>query len=146
VLNLVTSIQQVHNISKRYIDVLFLTTPKKVLINSPVYLKWLEQQFRKLGGKIIKQSIAHIYELFNFFPHNNHATTAVVINCTGLGAKYLGGVQDDALFPTRGQTMIVNAPNIKKTITHVGTEGITYVIPRSDGTVILGGTANKNDL
>lgn len=29
---------------------------------------------------------------------------------------------------------------------YVGKDFITYVIPRSDGTVVLGGTANKNDL
>ncbi|KAI8644751.1 hypothetical protein BD408DRAFT_462051 [Parasitella parasitica] len=68
-----------------------------------------------------------------------------VINCTGLGARYIGGVNDEAVFPTRGQTIVVKATHIKKTITHLGTQGINYVIPRSDGTVILGGTANKHD-
>ncbi|KAI9274904.1 hypothetical protein EDC94DRAFT_509581 [Helicostylum pulchrum] len=70
---------------------------------------------------------------------------AALINCTGLGARFLGGVQDDKVFPTRGQTVVVYAPHIKKTITHVSTQGMTYIIPRSDGTVILGGTANKHD-
>jgi D-amino-acid oxidase len=117
------------------------------LINSPLYLKWLESQFKKLDGKIIQQSISHIDECFNFFSNSNkNATAAAVINCTGLGAKFLGGVLDDALFPTRGQVVVVKSPLIKKTITHIGPEGVSYIIPRSDGTVILGGTANKNDL
>lgn len=116
-----------------------------MLINSPVYLKWLQSQFIQLGGKVIKQAISHIDEIFNFVQDQN-PSHAAVINCTGLGARFLGGVQDNALFPTRGQTVIVHAPHIKKTITHVHAEGMTYIIPRSDGTVILGGTANKHDL
>lgn len=115
------------------------------MINSPVYLKWLENQFKKLGGEIIQQSLSHVDEIFDFFPPKSKAS-AVVINCTGLGAKFLGGVNDDALFPTRGQVVVVKAPHIKRTMTHIGTEGMTYIIPRSDGTVILGGTAIKNDL
>ncbi|KAI9486483.1 MAG: hypothetical protein EXX96DRAFT_516544 [Benjaminiella poitrasii] len=92
-----------------------------ILVNTPVYLKWLEIKFKAFG--------------------------------------------DNALFPTRGQTVVVKAPHIqkkkkkkkkKKTITHVGKrfltiffitgiQGINYVIPRSDGTIVLGGTANKDD-
>lgn len=67
-----------------------------------------------------------------------------IVNCTGLGAKTLGGVQDDNMFPTRGQTLIVKGPTIRETTTYLGKGFITYVIPRSDGTVILGGTAQKN--
>ena len=29
---------------------------------------------------------------------------------------------------------------------YTGSEGITYIIPRSNGQVVLGGTANKHDL
>ncbi|KAI8084072.1 uncharacterized protein B0P05DRAFT_578524 [Gilbertella persicaria] len=64
---------------------------------------------------------------------------------TGLGARFLGGVQDKNVFPTRGQTVIVRASHIKETMTHIGVHGITYIIPRSDGTVVLGGTSNKDD-
>lgn len=83
-------------------------------------------------------------EIFDLIDQKNIQHVAL-INCTGLGARFLGGVQDGALYPTRGQTVIVHAPHIKKTMTHVSSQGMTYVIPRSDGTVILGGTANKCD-
>ncbi|KAG2200068.1 hypothetical protein INT47_007713 [Mucor saturninus] len=112
-----------------------------VLINSPVYLKWLQNQFTQLGGTIVKRSLSHIDDLFDVVKSSH----AAVINCTGLGARFLGGVQDEAVTPTRGQTVVVDAPHIKATITHVRPEGMTYIIPRSDGTVILGGTANKGD-
>lgn len=108
-------------------------------------MRWLQSQFTQLGGKIVKQALSHIDEIFDFVQDKNPSHVAV-INCTGLGARFLGGVLDEAVFPTRGQTVVVHAPHIKATTTHVRPEGMTYIIPRSDGTVILGGTANKHDL
>ncbi|KAF1800359.1 hypothetical protein V8B55DRAFT_1536843 [Mucor lusitanicus] len=110
-----------------------------VLINTPVYIAWLATKFKELGGEIVQRNVGHIDEVFGL------ARSLFVINCTGLGARFLGGVSDKAVFPTRGQTIVVKAPHINRTITHMGAQGISYVIPRSDGTVILGGTANKHD-
>ncbi|KAI7906871.1 uncharacterized protein BX663DRAFT_494047 [Cokeromyces recurvatus] len=123
-----------------------------VLVNTPVYLKWLLSKFKSFGGHLVRYSLSHIDEIFNFL-HQQQPTEMnkdeqhfAVINCTGLGARFLGGVQDNALYPTRGQTVIIKASHIKKTITHVGKQkNINYIIPRSDGTVILGGTANEHD-
>ncbi|PHZ10568.1 nucleotide-binding domain-containing protein [Rhizopus microsporus ATCC 52813] len=109
-----------------------------VLVNSPIYLKWLENNFKGLGGVIEKRAINDLREVL-------HQDVDVVINCTGLGSKYIAGIQDKALYPTRGQTIVARAPHIKRTLTYIGSHGITYIIPRSDGTVVLGGTANKND-
>lgn len=111
----------------------------------------------------MKRALAHISEAFDL--GDGLPPVDAVVNCTGLGARYLGGVEDDQVYPTRGQTVVAYAPSIKETITHlgkyrgniyicsneaydmsVGKDFITYVIPRSDGTVVLGGTANKNDL
>ncbi|CAO3627037.1 unnamed protein product [Mucor fragilis] len=110
-----------------------------ILINTPVYIAWLATKFKEAGGEIVQRNLGHIDEVFNL------TKNPFVINCTGLGARFLGGVSDEAVFPTRGQTIVVKAPHIKRTITHVGAQGMNYVIPRSDGTVILGGTANKHD-
>lgn len=113
----------------------------------------------------MKRALAHISEAFDL--GDGLPPVDAVVNCTGLGARYLGGVDDDQVYPTRGQTVVAYAPSIKETITHlgkrhdtiylcsdetydklsiIGKDFITYVIPRSDGTVVLGGTANKNDL
>ncbi|KAG0188011.1 hypothetical protein DFQ28_005498 [Apophysomyces sp. BC1034] len=110
-----------------------------VVINTPHYLKWLLQQFSLLGGTVRRQTLSDLSEAFE-------PGVDAVVNCTGLGARQL--VSDDTVFPTRGQTVIVEGPHIQKTMTHIGEGGkgfITYVIPRSDGTVVLGGTAQKND-
>lgn len=64
----------------------------------------------------MQRAISHIDQVADFVGTDQFAA----INCTGLGARFMGGVHDDAVFPTRGQTVVVNAPHIKKTITHLG--------------------------
>jgi len=75
-----------------------------------------------------------------------------VLVCVGLGASTLGGVSDPHIFPTRGQTVKVHAPWLKAGFTRQvgslrGGEGgeRTYIIPRADGDVILGGTREAGD-
>lgn len=70
------------------------------------YLHWLLDQFINAGGKPRKMKISHINEAFEDGVH-------VVVNCTGIRAKTLGGVEDKAVYPTKGQTVSVWAPHIK---------------------------------
>ncbi|KAL7749386.1 hypothetical protein RI367_005257 [Sorochytrium milnesiophthora] len=117
--------------------------------NVPKYLTWLMRTFRRLGGKTLTKRIMHI--------DDGAAYGAIVVNCTGLGAKYLGGVEDANVYPTRGQTVLVRAPHVKYAIscaipppaapTAAGAPATvtknliwSYVIPRDDGVVVLGGT------
>ncbi|TXT06147.1 hypothetical protein VHUM_03620 [Vanrija humicola] len=69
-----------------------------------------------------------------------------VVNATGLGARTLLGVEDPAVFPIRGQTVLVRAPGVN-TCFGVRDRDLPagescYIIPRpgSDGCVIVGGT------
>lgn len=60
------------------------------------------------------------------------------VNATGLGAREL--VPDDKMYPTRGQTVIVEG-EAEKASTFEGIDHIKYVIPRTDsGKSVLGGT------
>ncbi|WRT66997.1 uncharacterized protein IL334_003963 [Kwoniella shivajii] len=75
-----------------------------------------------------------------------------IVVCVGIGAITLGQVEDQTVFPTRGQVVKVKAPWIRSGFTRQvgelnGGEGgeRTYVIPRPDGEVILGGTRELND-
>ncbi|KAJ2990552.1 hypothetical protein HDV02_004282 [Globomyces sp. JEL0801] len=80
-----------------------------VCINVPVYLTWLLSEFKKRNGRLEHRVINHFNHLFN--------DADVVINCSGMGARYLPGVEDQKVYPTRGQTVLVYAPNLKYTIT-----------------------------
>ncbi|KAI9248044.1 hypothetical protein BDA99DRAFT_525614 [Phascolomyces articulosus] len=114
-----------------------------VVFNAPHYIHWLLHQFKSRGGIVVRRELIHIRDSFDL--NDGWGQVDAVVNCTGLRARYLDGVNDTNVYPTRGQTVIVYAPHVKETVTHLGSEGITYLIPRSDGTVVLGGTANKHD-
>lgn len=59
-----------------------------------------------------------------------------VVVCTGLGTRFLGGVEDKDVFPVRGQTVLIRAPWIKFGRTRCEVDGtLTYIIPRRSGDV-----------
>lgn len=72
-------------------------------------------------------------------------TTQIVFNCVGNAARTLAGVEDPKCFPTRGQVVLVRAPQVRSNIMRHGNGYETYVIPRpgSNGNVILGGYMQK---
>lgn len=113
-----------------------------------------------------QKTVKHIRELWS-----DRKGKVIVVNCSGLGAHFLGGVQDKSVYPTRGkyadtlsyltgQTVIVHAPHIKHTIT-LGNENLldpddttqrqeaaqkfAYIIPRQSGACILGGTFEEDN-
>lgn len=126
---------------------------KSFTITPALYLASLVERLSGLGG--------HLHRLW--VPSLDYLTSpqctalygsapAAVVNCTGLGSLTLGGVKDTGLFPTRGQIVRVRAPWIRSGWTRQvgsldGGEGgsRTYVIPRCNGEVILGGTREEGD-
>jgi D-amino-acid oxidase len=122
-----------------------------------VYLNRLLNRFDELSNG---QTRLHRFHLTSIRDLRNPAVLALIgdevpaamIVCVGLGARDLGGVEDTTVFPTRGQVVKVRAPWIRSGYTRQigdlnGGEGgeRTYVIPRPDGEVILGGTRDIND-
>ncbi|KAJ1943101.1 hypothetical protein FBU59_003011, partial [Linderina macrospora] len=111
-----------------------------LLINVPQYLQYLKTRFERSGGRVIQAHLDHIRQAPRFVQAQDDPP--LVINCTALGSRSLGGVSDQKLYPIRGQTLVVNAPAARRTLTRLG-KSFAYVIPRGDGTVVIGGTANR---
>ncbi|KZV88380.1 D-amino-acid oxidase [Exidia glandulosa HHB12029] len=115
-----------------------------VTIDIPTYLPYLLSKFLGNGGKIVRARIQHIDQViagaFSVKPE-------ALFVCAGLGARFLGGVEDKKVFPIRGQTVLVRAPWVKfgRTLSSLKTGLWTYIIPRRSGDVILGGTKVDND-
>lgn len=127
-----------------------------VAITPQKYLAWLMQQFMMRGGVVKHQFIVHIDQLMNMA---HQGQPPIVINCTGLGARYLGGVGDLDVFPVRGQTVLCRPISSSNTtaepklwhgsitrldggahqVSDTGME-TAYIIPHEDGTILLGGT------
>jgi D-amino-acid oxidase len=104
-------------------------------INVPVYMPWLVQQFRSLGGEIVQAELHSLAELAG--------AHRLIVNCTGLGAQRLTG---DELFPIRGQVIrIRKPPGLPPEMLSAELHNeITYIIPRSQD-CLLGGTYHYGD-
>lgn len=95
---------------------------------------------------MIKRGIvSHISEAADL--HHTGRRADMIVNCTGLSSLKLGGVEDQTLFPSRGQTVIVrNVPGriVGTTGTDDGPDEVTYIMNRAaGGGCVLGGCSIK---
>lgn len=68
--------------------------------------------------------------------HSSGQKADAVVNCTGLSALKLGGVEDKNMMPIRGQTVLVrNEVNImcSSSGTNDGEEEVCYLMQRAAG-------------
>ena len=98
-------------------------------------------QFLGNGGHIVRGSVQHINQLieggtslFSGGNVNDFLPDAVIV-AVGLGARSLGGVEDKAMYPIRGQTVLVRAPWVRFGKSEATESGLTYIIPRRSGDV-----------
>ena len=102
-------------------------------IDPPVYLPYLLSRFLARGGSLIRSSIQHISQVLEgaLTPFKPDA----LVVCVGIGARFLGGVEDKDVYPIRGQTVLIRAPWVKFGCTVHGKGETTYIIPRRSGDV-----------
>jgi len=107
------------------------------------YLPWLYSQVLVKGGRVVRAQVQHINQVLEgAFCEKPDA----LVICAGIGARTLGGVEDENVFPIRGQTVLIHAPWIKSCMGAKHLPGVTsYIIPRPCGDVILGGTWLHDD-
>ncbi|KAE9399829.1 DAO-domain-containing protein, partial [Gymnopus androsaceus JB14] len=111
-------------------------------IDIKVYLCYLLSRFEKAGGTVVKGTISHLRDVQTQI----ESPVDAIVNCTGLGSLSLGGVQDSAMYPLRGQTVLLRAPWIRFGRTISSRDGLwTYIIPRRSGDVIVGGIKVAHD-
>jgi len=124
-----------------------------VTIDVPKYLNYLLTRFLEKGGTLIRGCIQHIDQVLeagsapfkNDVSIKGSACPDAVVVCVGLGARFLGGVEDKTVYPSRGQTVILNAPWVRSGCTFEGAGEYTYIIPRRSGNVVVGGTLGADD-
>jgi D-amino-acid oxidase len=94
-------------------------------VEMEIYLPWLQDRFRAAGGRVRRRGITSFDEV----------PAPVVVNATGLAAGRLCG--DPAVYPVRGQVVLVRNPGLSASIRDEERE--LYVHPRSND-VVLGGS------
>jgi D-amino-acid oxidase len=117
-----------------------------VSVNPQLYLPYLQSELLSLGATFVRRHLSHIREAF---AQTLPLVPLAVINATGLLASRLGGVEDKAVFPTRGQTILIRN-DYPKQFSHVAWdkngEETTYIIPRGcGGGTILGGCRQSHN-
>ncbi len=104
------------------------------VVETPIYLAWLQARVLALGGRIAARAIASLDDALAECPR--------VINCAGLGARELTG--DLRLHPVRGQVVRVENLGCERVwIDEHSGPAITYIVPRSRD-VVLGGTSEEH--
>lgn len=128
-------------------DIDSATSFTSVCINTAIYLPYLVSECSKAGVSFKRAIFNHICDAVT--AHNSGQKAHVVINCTGLSAAKIGGVEDGTVIPARGQIVLVrNDPGAMYTISGCddGEDEVVYVMMRAaGGGTILGGSYQKGN-
>ncbi|KAF5008356.1 hypothetical protein FDECE_5399 [Fusarium decemcellulare] len=108
-----------------------------VVITPSIFLPWLADRLKKAGVVFHRQTIQSLANLKSY-GHD------VLVNATGCGSKFLLDVGDRDVQQVRGQTLLVKTDFDRIVMRHG--QDYTYVIPRLDGTAILGGIKQVNNI
>lgn len=115
-----------------YLDGYTCTAP---VIDTGVYLAYLLREFEARGGQILQRNVTGLEEAF--------AHTAVVVNCSGLGARELVGDVD--IRPAKGQVVRVKPNGFQRVLVdEASSRELTYIVPRLHD-IVLGGTYEEDN-
>ncbi|WP_421765662.1 FAD-dependent oxidoreductase [Ekhidna sp.] len=107
-----------------------------LMIEPPIYLKALLDDFYQLGGKMVIRK-------FNDSSELKDLSESTIMNCTGLGSHSL--FNDQELVPVQGQlAVLIPQEEIKYGYVVPSYDDLLYMFPRKDG-IILGGTSEKGN-
>lgn len=114
-----------------------------VTITTPHYLPYLYQKIISLGGTIKRANIDHIQDANKH--HHLGTKPDLIINCTALGSRYLGGVEDENMYPVKGHIVVLSnscyGQYSVRDVADPGVEGeLFYIMNRKEGGSIVGGT------
>ncbi|CRG88491.1 hypothetical protein PISL3812_05522 [Talaromyces islandicus] len=114
------------------------------MINPSIYLAWLQSDLLKAGVMFLRRPYEHIDQVFDDFP-----AAVAVFNCTGLGARTLGGVEDKNVYSIKGQTLLLAEPSmpLSRMYMHkINNDEFTHIFPRPlGGGIIVGGIRLHHD-
>ncbi|BGP29483.1 D-amino acid oxidase [Rhodotorula toruloides] len=106
-------------------------------VHAPKYCQYLARELQKLGATFERRTVTSVEQAFE--------GADLVVNATGLGAKSIAGIDDQAAEPIRGQTVLIKSPCKRCTMDSSDPSSPAYIIPRPGGEVICGGTYGVGD-
>lgn len=119
-----------------------------VCVNTAIYLPWLISQCLKAGVVFKRAIFKHVSEAASPEIHHLGCCADLLVNCTGLSSMKLKGVEDQSMFPVRGQIVLVrNNPggNFSLSGSDDGVDEAVYGMTRAaGGGTVLGGSNQHN--
>lgn len=111
-----------------------LSSDQSIALTPNEMIKFLRKRLEDNGVVFKRMSFKALHDLRGM-GHD------VLVNATGLGSRALTDVRDTTTEPTRSQTVLVRTPYNRIMMRHGKDYSVpfTYIIPRHDGTAILGG-------
>ncbi len=106
------------------------------VVDVPVFMPYLKDQVAAAGSAFHVKELKSPAELFPEYD--------LVINCTGVWARHF--VNDESVFPIRGQAVRLSNPAGLRTSTRIfqKEDKFTLILPRATD-IILGGTAQEHN-
>ncbi|KAH6662533.1 FAD dependent oxidoreductase [Halenospora varia] len=111
---------------------------QSIVLTPAVFLPWMRGQLESSGVAFKRCNFKSLSELSGL-GHD------ILINATGTGSGFLTDVKDPNVQQVRGQTILVRS-NFDKIWIRRGVKDYTYALPRGDGTCILGGIKEFDNL
>lgn len=93
---------------------------------------YISHRFRVAGGQILHEKVTDLHKMALNYD--------AIMNCSGVGSRFL--VNDEEVYPVRGQMLTLNAPWLKNFIRDG--DGKTYIYP-GVRYVNIGGTRQEGD-
>jgi D-amino-acid oxidase len=120
------------------------------MIDTDVYMRWLLDECRRLGCRIVEGPVAGLRNA-EADKLARRFEAEIVVNCAGLGAREFG---DAAVYPLRGALVrvrndgrarprITEAHCVSRVAPNMG-PGFLFVVPRGEDWLVLGGLAEPD--
>lgn len=116
-----------------------------VSVNPQEYIPWLSSELRARDVEFVRKHVKTLEELRPLV-----GTNGILVNASSLGSRSIIGVEDTKLFPIRGQSILVQSPQLQEFLATkpdddaMSAGAHAYIIPRPGrslaDTVLLGGT------
>lgn len=133
----VTAVEDFRHASREELPTGYLDgyTFETAVVDMGMYLDYLRRTFEARKGQILQRTVTSLGEAF--------AQSAIVVNCSGLGARELVGDHD--LRPARGQVVRIKHNGFHRVVAdEYGPHSPAYIVPRMHD-IVLGGTYEEKN-
>ncbi|TGZ76699.1 hypothetical protein EX30DRAFT_336366 [Ascodesmis nigricans] len=133
-------------------DAVFGVRFKAFGINPVTYMKYLLSEVKRRAMEkgarevnVIQKHVEGLCDAVKTVERETGETVDVLVNCAGMGARWLKGVEDEEVYPVKGQTVLVKGECKVNRFVDTGKGWVDAVIRRPGVGTILGVSKVEDD-